>query len=105
MKQAALQMNKENNRKKIFLALVGGICCSFLMYGFGIASTTISVADAKTHNHSIAELQTEIAELEIEYFERINALSLEEAGVLGMVEDKKVLYAHLEQETKVAYNR
>ena len=104
MKKTATRINKENNRKNIFRILVGGICLSFLLYGFGITGTTLNIADAKSNNRDIAELQTEIAELEIEYFEIINTLSLEEALLYGMNEDTKVLYAYIDEVQTIVYN-
>lgn len=95
---------KECNQKHIFKGLVGGICLSFLLYGFGITGTTLSIAEAKSDNREIAQLQTEIAELEIEYFEIVNTLSIEEASIHGMEENKKVFYARIDEVKSVAYN-
>lgn len=97
-------MNKYQNRKNLFKVLVGGICMSFVLYGFGITGTTLSIADAKTNNKEIVDLQTEIAELEIEYFERVNSLSMDEAFNLGMEEEDDILYARIDEVKSVAYN-
>lgn len=104
MKNTLTKMNKDNNRKNLFTGLIASICLSFLLYGFGITGTTLSIADAKTNNRQVAELQTEIAELEIEYFEIVNTLSLEEASLLGMQEQEEVHYALVDQVKAVAYN-
>ncbi|MFT6361459.1 MAG: hypothetical protein ACJAV6_000191 [Candidatus Paceibacteria bacterium] len=105
MKTLARQLNKDQGRKKIFTTFLLGIVVSFLLYGFGITSTTLSVADAETHNHEINELQTEIAELEISYFEIINTLSEDEALLYGFNQVENVKYAHIDQTKSVAYNR
>ena len=105
MKNIAQQLNQDQGRKKIFSTFVLGIVVSFVVYGFGIASTTLSIADAETHNHEINELQTEIAELEIAYFEMINNLSVDEAIVYGFNEVTEVKYAHINTTQSVAYNR
>jgi hypothetical protein len=104
MKKAATKINKGNSRKSIFRILLGGICLSFLLYGFGITGATLNIADAKNDNQGITELQTEIAELEIEYFERVNTLSIEEASIHGMTEKGKVFYAYVDEVKSVAYN-
>jgi hypothetical protein len=104
MKKAVTKISKSNNRKNIFRTLVGGICLSFLLYGFGITGATLNIADAKNDNRGIAELQTEIAELEIEYFEIVNTLSMEEAFVHGMTEETQVFYAYVDETKVVAYN-
>lgn len=104
MKTLAQQMNKEEGRKNILNILVSLIVVSFILYGFAIASTTVSIADANTYNRDINELQTEIAELEIEYFEIINTLSLEEAEKNGFSEISKLHYARVDETKTVAYN-
>ena len=105
MKTIARKLNKDQGRRKIFRTFLLGITVSFLLYGFGIASTTLSVADAETSNYEINELQTEIAELEIEYFEIINTLSADEALLYGFNEVNNIKYAYIDQTKSVAYNR
>ena len=85
--------------------LIGGIILSFVLYGFAIASTTLSVADAETSNHNINELQTEIAELEVLYFSMINQLSLDQAASHGLNQVDTLKYVRVNQPTSVAYNR
>ena len=86
-------------------ALIVGIVASFVLYGFAIASTTLSIADADTSNNDINELQTEIAELEVEYFDMIHELSLDEAELHGFTEVGNVRYARIDETKTVAYNR
>jgi flagellar basal body-associated protein FliL len=95
---------KNESKKKLLKVVLGSILVLFVCYGFAIASTTISIADAQTHNQDINELQTEIAELEIEYFEIVNTLSLGEAEILGFSELSNVKYARVDQGRSVAYN-
>jgi hypothetical protein len=104
MKTLLQQTNKRTTRKNIFNLLVVSIIASFVLYGFAIASTTLSIADANTHNRDINELQTEIAELEIEYFEIVNTLSLEEAQEEGFQEVSNIHYARIDDRKSVAYN-
>jgi branched-subunit amino acid permease len=104
MKNLLIKTNKAHNRKNIFRGLVTGICLSFLLYGLGITGTTLSIADAKANNSDMADLQTQIAELEIEYFEIVNTLSLSEAQILGMEEQDNVYYALIDDVKTVAYN-
>lgn len=104
MKKILTKINKYENRKKIYTGLIAGICFLFLLYGFGIAGTTLSIADAKSNNRQLTELQTQIAELEMEYFEIINTLTMEEVVTLGMEEQEDVLYAKIDQIKSIAFN-
>ena len=104
MKTITQKMNKHESRKNIFNIFLGLIVTFFVLYGFAIASTTISIADAKTHNKDINELQTEIAELEVEYFEMINTLSMSHAEEFGFKEISNLHYARIDQTKSVAYN-
>ena len=99
------KINTDVGRKRVFHMLIGGIILSFVLYGFAIASTTLSVADAETSNHNINELQTEIAELEVAYFSMINELSLDQAADYGLNQVDTLKYVHVNQPTAVAYNR
>lgn len=91
-------------RKKLVKVLVFSIMFSFISYSFAIASTTLSVSESKSHNQDIQQLQTEIAELEAEYFTIISGLSLDGAKHYGFDETSSVHFAHLEPNTQVAYN-
>jgi len=104
MKTLMQKIKTENGRRNILNILIGCIVISFVLYGFAIASTTVSIADANTHNHDIDELQTEIAELEIEYFEIINTLSLDQAEENGFSEISNLHYARIDETKTVAYN-
>ena len=104
MKTAAQKIHTPLGRRKLFIGIVGGIIVSFLLYGFAITSTTLAIAEAKTDNNEIQELQTRIAELEVEYFEIINTLSLEEAQENGLSEISNLHYARVNETKAVAYN-
>lgn len=104
MKKIVKKTRGKCNQENLFKGLVAGICLSFLLYGFGITGTTLSIAEAKNNNQNITEIQTEIAELEIQYFEIVNTLSIDEATAHGMKENNKVLYAHIDEIKSVAYN-
>ena len=104
MKTLTRQLQKSDKQQQLFRLMVTGIVVSFVLYGFAIASTTLSIADADTHNNDINELHTEIAELEIKYFEMINTLSIEEASVYGFNEVSDMSYAHINETKAVAYN-
>lgn len=93
-----------HQRKKVFHALCTGLVLSFVCYSFAIASTTLSISESKDHNTQIQDLQTEIAELELAYFDMINTLSLEGAYEYGFDETPEVHFAHIEKNTSVAYN-
>lgn len=104
MKTIAQQIHTPLGRRKLFIGIVGGIIVSFLLYSFAITSTTLAIAEAKTDNTEIQELQTEIAELEVTYFEIINTLSLEEAQQDGFSEISNLHYARINEAKAVAYN-
>ncbi len=91
-------------KKKLVHVLLGSIALLFVVYSFGIASTTINIADAKMYDQDINELQTEIAELEVEYFEIINILSIDEAEKYGFTETSNLHYAYIDKTKAVAYN-
>lgn len=87
-----------------FKALCFGIICSFVLYSYAIASTTLTIASAEDMNHDIAALQTDIAELELHYYSMVNDISLKGAERLGLSEASSVEYAKIAPETTVAYN-
>lgn len=104
MKTKNQQVDMINQRKTILRSLLGGIVFSFALYVFAITSTTINIAEAKSNNREVATLQTDIAELEIEYFEMINELSLNDAASFGMFEEEDVYYAQVDSVRAVAYS-
>ncbi len=98
---------KNTNRtlqKKIFRTLVGGIFFSFVLYAMAITYATVNIASAKTHNQDIVAVQTDIAELELEYFEMVNDLTIEQAKSLGLQEGEQVHFVRLDEVKAVAYN-
>lgn len=104
MKTLVHKAQKKESKSLFFKLMLVSIGLLFVLYGFAIASTTISIADARTHNQDINDLQTEIAELEIQYFEQVNTLSLGEAQELGFNELSNIQYARIDQTKAVAYN-
>lgn len=72
------------------------IVASFASYSYAIAGTIISTSDAKTRSVEISDLQTEIAELELEYFNIIQGVSLANAEELGFFETQDVSYLYLQ---------
>lgn len=104
MKTLAHNIHTPLGRRKLFMVIVGGIVVSFLLYGFAITTTTLAIAEANSDNNEIQSLQTDIAELEVEYFEIINTLSLEEAQKIGFTELSNMHYARADETKAVAYN-
>ena len=104
MKTLAHNIHTPTRRKQLFRMFLGGIVLSFVLYGFAIANTTLSIADADTSNQEINELQTQIAELEVEYFEMLNTLSMDEAKSFGFNEVQDLRYARINETKAVAYN-
>lgn len=90
--------------KKAFNYMLIGIISSFVLYSYAIASTTLAISSAEDMNHDIADLQTDIAELELHYYSLLNDISLEGASRLGLKEASSVEYAKIAPETTVAYN-
>ena len=90
--------------KKVFTTMLAVIVCSFALYSFAIASTTVSISDSEIMNGKIQDVRTEIASLEGEYYTLINKLSLEEAQAEGFVKKEAVRFAHVQESTFVAYN-
>ena len=99
-----MKKNTKKLHKKIISTMLFAIVLSFLTYSYAIASTTLSVSDMKSRNSEIQDLETEIAELEVQYFGMINSISVKDAEIYGMNEITAVGYASLDQETVVAYN-
>jgi hypothetical protein len=93
-----------NKAKQVFTTLLAVIVCSFALYSFAIASTTVSISDAKIMNGKIQDLRTEIAGLESEYYAMINDLSVEQAQIEGFVQKDTVRFAKVNESTYVAYN-
>ncbi len=104
MKTVTQKLQTAQGRKNIFRALLTGITLSFVLYSFAIASTTLSISESKSYSQSMRDLQTELAELEVEYFDMINTLSLTEAQERGFNETASVNFAHVDKNTSVAYN-
>ncbi len=94
---------RQKSNKKIVFGMLFAIVLLFTTYSYAIASTTFSVSDMKTKNVKISELQTEISELEYEYFSIIDDLpsniynyNLEDIKTIG--------YASIDNDVKVAFN-
>ena len=90
--------------KKVFTVLIAALLLSFAMYSFAIASATINISDSNILNDDIQELRTEIAGLEGSYYSMIDGLSIQQAQVEGFVHDDRVVFAHVNDATFVAYN-
>lgn len=104
MKTLTQRIKNGTGKSRLLKFALAGIAFSFVLYMFGISSATISIADADTYNQNISNLQTEIGELEIEYFEIINTLSLEQANNHGFNELSNVHYVRIDETKSVAYN-
>lgn len=89
--------------KKILKIIVAALSLSFVMYSFAIASTTVTISDARVMNKNIQELRTELATLESDYYTLVNDLSLDQAYAEGFVADTGVSFAHVNETTLVAY--
>jgi hypothetical protein len=98
------KMNTPEGRKLLSRSLIVGMGFFFGCYSFAIASTTLSIARSREYNESIQEVQTNIAELEAEYFALINTLSLEGAEMHGFAETSRVHFVHKNPDTAVALN-
>ena len=104
MKIFKRQLNTVNFRKKMSYMFIFLTSTLFLLYGFIIVSTIINIAEADTHSRDIGELQSEISELEIEYFEIVNTLSIDQAKIYGFSELSSVHYVHIDETNSFAYN-
>lgn len=91
--------------RKMNALLFAGIIIGVFAYGIGIISTTVHIADAKTDSQSVAELRSDIAELENDYFQKMNAINQSEAQLFGLHQVQKVEYAYLNKETQLALNQ
>ena len=69
-------------------------------YSYVVASTTFAISDMKTKNLKISTLQTDIAELELEYASQLEKVSLENAPYYKLHEVEKVSYISLDTQTK-----
>lgn len=95
---------KQKTHKKFSVTMLFFAVFLFFAYSSAIASATLSITDMQEKNIEIQDLETEIAELEFEYFEIMNAINQHDAQVYGLAEVTDVSYASLDAEISVAYN-
>lgn len=93
-----------SSRKRIFQSLVLGILVSFFLYGMGITSATLAVAEVRGYRGDMNDIQTDITNLEFEYFQIVQNLSDEQIKEFGFAEQASVHYAYVDQTTTVAYH-
>ncbi len=96
---------RSQKNKKVISGVIIAIVLSFITYSYAIASTTFSTSDSRSKDIEIQELQTEIAELEINYFKMMNSISVADAGRYGMKELKTIGYADIDSQVTVAFNQ
>lgn len=94
---------KINNNKKINIVLLG-IFISFISYSYAIAGSTFSISNSEIIDEQTQELQTEIAELELAYFEAVKDISLDTAIAYDLTEAQSIYYVSVDSVTAVAYN-
>ncbi len=87
-----MSKKKQKTNRKIILGMIFAIVLSFFTYSYAIASTTLSVSSMKTQKSKITELKTEIAELDAEYFEIMNSISLEKSQDYSLKEVSNIDY-------------
>ena len=63
-------------------------------YLFLVVSTTINVADRKHFESEIRNIQANMAEMELDYFEKTNAIDIELAGAYNLVESEQSYFAY-----------
>ena len=95
---------KKTSKKNTVFIMVFVIIVLFSTYSYAIASTTFAVSDMKTKNSAITNLQTDIAELELEYVDMLDKVALHDIEKYNLYEVKHVGYANVEKNTYVAYN-
>lgn len=100
-----MKSQQRKSYRKILMGMFAVITLSFVSYAYATANTVFSASDMKAKNSEIADLQTEIAELEVEYFAMMNGVSIHEAKEYGLKEAPAVEYATIQKKTNVAYNR
>ena len=103
VQQKLVNLLKSPRRMNAFLS--AGIILGIFAYGVGIISTTVYIADAKSDSRSIAELESDIAELENKYFRELNTINQDEAEVFGLYQVEDVEYAHAQPQTQLALNQ
>lgn len=99
-----MKKRKQKKYKLVVLSLLFAIILSFMTYSFAIASTIFSASDMKLNNAKIADIQTEISELESDYFSMINEVSIDNAEEYGLQKIASVGYVGLDKNVRVAYN-
>jgi hypothetical protein len=80
------------------------ITVSFFSYAYAIADTTVSISNAEMVSQDLQEIETDIAELELAFFDKIDNFSIEMAAELNMSETKMVYYSNRNEQATVAYN-
>lgn len=85
-------VQKKTSYRKLFLGMLLIVVLLFVSYSYAIASTTFAISDMKTKNLKIANIQTDITELELAYASQLEKVSLENASQYGLHELARVSY-------------
>lgn len=93
-------MFKNLRLKKIRNIVLTSLAGVALVYSFQVTAITLNAAEARGFVKDISEMETQISQLELTYFELLNDLSLDEAQNNG----KNVEYAKINEIKTVAYN-
>ncbi|MDD3693812.1 MAG: hypothetical protein PHC89_00220 [Candidatus Pacebacteria bacterium] len=93
-------MFKNLQLKKIRNITLAGLAGAALVYSFQVTAITLNAAEARGFVKNISEMETQISQLELTYFELLNDLSLDEVQNNG----KNVEYAKINEIKTVAYN-
>ena len=78
-------------QKRVFWALMGLILCLFAFYGYFVSKSITNVLLREEVEENILAVHSEISQLEFEYLDRKNEVTLEFAYAMGFqdIEDKE----------------
>jgi len=89
--------------RALFILLSAAFIVSIFTYGYFLKSAAFSAAQWEGNQTEIAFLAGEVADLETAYLTRIQSLGMEEAALLGLHEQKTVVFVARGSNTKLTF--
>ena len=102
MNTTAMKLNTMYRTGKLGKLLLFAIIAIGFVYLFLLVSTTVNIAERKHAEKTTKEIQSEIAQMEIDYFAQSNNLNIDYARENGFVESDTMYFAYEEERTEVA---
>lgn len=100
-------MNKKqirNTKKYLARTLIALLATGFVSYAYAITHTTVTISSSQSLTKKNQEIRTELSQLELEYFEIVNNIDINEASEGGFAKAEKVYYAQRSDIQQFAFN-